>query len=366
MFLIENDVFIALNWIYIRHFLFDLMEYKAEMKVLHLSFTIFICLFFGITAFAVDNSFKLDFDGDGRTDIALYREGSRDIKIAPQPSYWYFLNTQTGQASAIQWGRSLDIPAPGDFDGDGITDVGIYRWWHFDIGDANDYWLRKSSGGYEVLTYEWDPSYDKFNRNYFGDARTEIAHLYRVNTSQNPNNPCNISIYFVADFLDNNVRKTVADVCNVVPIPIPGDYDNDGYSEIAVFTNRTFKVWFPPYTSIYTTPHISQFLDVDMPTPGDYDGDGKTDFAGTKGIAGRLIWRIIDSSTGNEREMDFGFATDKPVPGDYDGDGKTDIAIFRQSDASWWILNSGGGVSSFYFGYPTDTPLAMPVIPFNF
>jgi hypothetical protein len=79
------------------------------MKSLRVSFVISICLFLTSVGSATDNSFKLDFDGDGRTDLALYREGSRDINIAPQPSYWYFLNTQTGNWGVVHWGRTLDI-----------------------------------------------------------------------------------------------------------------------------------------------------------------------------------------------------------------------------------------------------------------
>ena len=337
------------------------------MKFLRVIWVICICVFSTSHALARDNSFKLDFNGDGRTDAAVYREGSRDLAVAPQPSYWFFMDTQTGQMMTIQWGSSLDIPMPGDFDNDGITDVGVYRWWNFDIGDVNEYWLSKSTGGWQTLTYEWEPGYNKFNRNYFGDGRAEIGQLYKVNLSSDPGNPCIISLYFAGDFFGNNVRKTVSDVCNVIPTPVPGDYNNDGYSEIAVFTNQTFKVWLPPYISPYTTPNITQFLDVDIPTPGDYDWDGITDFAGVKAINGRMIWRIKQSSTQNILEVDFGFASDKPVPGDYDGDGATDIAVFRPSDRSWYVWNTSTAiVVGFYFGLPTDTLLASPVIPFAF
>lgn len=152
----------------------------------------------------------------------------------------------------------------------------------------------------------------------------------------------------------------------MIPTPIPGDYNNDGRSEIAVFDNQTFKVWLPPYFGGYTTPDMTQVLDVDSPVPGDYDGDGKTDFAGIKAVNGRMHWIIKRSSDGVQTETDFGFATDKPVPGDYDGDGRTDIAIWRPSDQNWWIINSStGSASVWYYGLPTDTPLAMPVIPFE-
>ena len=335
------------------------------MKFLRIIFVVCIGLFFTTNIFATDNSFKLDFDGDGRADIALYREGSRSLDLAPQPSYWYFLSTRTSQMFTFQWGRTLDIPAPADFDNDGKTDVGIYRWWNFDTGDTNEWWINKSSSGQNPVITIYEAGYHKFNRNYIGDGRAEIGQLYQINISQIPNEPCLLSTFFIGDAAGNTFRKVVGDACNVIPTPVPGDYNNDGRSEIAVFDNRTFKVWLPPYYGGYTNPDMVQFLDVEVPAPGDYDGDGKTDFAGTKNR--RLLWVGKQSSNGAIRETEFGFADDKPVPADYDGDGKTDIAIWRaNSDPAWWILQSSTGyLSVWYYGLPTDTPLAMPVIPFE-
>ena len=336
------------------------------MGFLRVILVISVFLFSATPVQATDNSFKLDFNGDGRSDIAMYREGSRSPDIAPQPSLWYFLNTHTGQVTGTQWGRSLDVPAPADYDGDGKTDVGIYRWWDFATGDTNEWWVSKSGSGDHQVILSYEPGYQKFNRNYIGDARAEIGQLYQVDVSQIPGQTCFLSVYFVADLLGNAIRKTVGDTCNSIPVPVPGDYNNDGRSEIAVFDNQTYKVWLPPYNSGFTPPDIVQPLDVDIAVPGDYEGDGKTDFAGVKTVDGRLLWRIKQSSTSNMIEVDFGMAGDIPVSADYDGDGWTDIAVYRPSDGSWWIWNTSTAiVSSFYFGLPTDTPLAMPVIPFS-
>lgn len=336
------------------------------MGFLRAAIAICIFLFPASNILATDNSFKLDFNGDGTTDIALYREGSRSPDAAPQASYWWVLNPRNGEIIQYRWGRTLDIPAPADYDADGKTDLAIYRWWDFETGDTNEWWIGKSADNSHQVILSYEPGYTKFNRNYLGDAKAEIGQLYQIDVSQTPGENCFISVFFIADLQGNQLRKTIGDVCNVNPTPVPGDYNNDGRSEIATFSNRTFKVWLPPYSAGFTPPDIVQQLDVDIPVPGDYEGDGKTDFAGVKVVNGRLLWRIKQSSTGNTIEASFGFAGDKPVAADYDGDGWTDIAIFRPSDGSWWIWNTTTAeVSSWYFGLPTDTPLAMPVIPFS-
>ncbi len=60
----------------------------------------------------------VDFDGDRKTDITIWRQES---------GYWYIINSSNGTTTYTPWGGGTDIPVPGDYDGDGKTDIAIWR-----------------------------------------------------------------------------------------------------------------------------------------------------------------------------------------------------------------------------------------------
>jgi hypothetical protein len=61
-----------------------------------------------------------DFDGDGKSDIAVWQSDS---------GKWHILNSADASTRLQFWGESSlgDIAAPGDYDGDGKTGIAVWR-----------------------------------------------------------------------------------------------------------------------------------------------------------------------------------------------------------------------------------------------
>ena len=123
-------------------------------------------------------------------------------------------------------------------------------------------------------------------------------------------------------------------------MPVPGDYDGDGLTDIAVFRPSNGTWYIRNSSTGYTTFRYYQWgLNGDVPVPGDYDGDGKTDIAVYRPSNG--TWYILSqrAATRHRRSYQWGLSGDVPVPGDFDGDGKTDVAVFRPSNGTWYMPN---------------------------
>ena len=85
----------------------------------------------------------------------------------------------------------------------------------------------------------------------------------------------------------------------------------------------------------------------DVPLSGDFDGDGQTDISVFRPSDG--YWCVLTSTSGFSSYFayQFGESTDTPVPDDYDSDGRTDIAVFRPSNGVRYILTSSSNFSSY-------------------
>ncbi|MGY1635472.1 pectinesterase family protein [Geodermatophilus sp. SYSU D00742] len=249
------------------------------------------------SAAAAAGAAAADFDGDGASDIGVFRdtEGRFHINGTDSPS----------------WGGAGDVNVSADYDGDGTADVSVFRpttgQWFVQDGPST-YW-----GGQGDVPVPAD---------HDGDGTADIA-VFRPATGQ----------WFVQDG-PSTYWGGQGDV------PVPADYDGDGTADIAVFRPTTGQ-WF-----VQDGPSTYWGGQGDVPVPADYDGDGTADIAVFRPTTGQ--WFVQDGPS-----TYWGGQGDVPVPADYDGDGTADIAAFRPTTGQWFV----DGQPTTWWGGTGDQPL---------
>jgi hypothetical protein len=270
----------------------------------------------------VVSNFAYDYDGDGKTDISLFR---------PSDRVWYVSNS-SGGANYTQFGFSTDKISPADFDGDGKTDVAVYR------PESGVWFILKSTGAVQYA-YFGTAEDVPVPADYNGDGRAEVA-VYR---------PSNGTWYILNS--ETNQFSSIQFGINTDK-PVAADYDGDGKADIAVYRPET-GIWFILRSGSGTVEYVQFGINTDKPVQADYDGDGKTDIAVYRPSEGR--WYILGTS-GGFTTTQFGIVSDIPVAADYDGNGKTDIAVYRPSEGNWYRLKSRDGFDIIRFGLSGDKP----------
>ncbi|HEY0545376.1 MAG TPA: PQQ-dependent sugar dehydrogenase [Pyrinomonadaceae bacterium] len=256
-----------------------------------------------------------DFDGDLKSDLSVFR---------PSTGVWYIRQSFTNSLRAFQFGQSGDTITPGDYDGDGKTDAGVWRGGVF-------YVLRSSDN--TVLVQAWGQAGDdaRVIADYDGDKKTDFAVLRRT---ANPGDP---AIWYIRLSTTGGMRAVQWGITG--DAGVTGDYDGDGLSDVAVYRPGTNSYYVQKSRDGSLLAQQWGNSSSDTIVPGDYDGDGMTDFAVFRFTTG--TWYILQSSNSQVRAQAFGTNGDDPVPGDYDGDGKSDLAVVRNSgNLTWYILQS--------------------------
>jgi len=286
---------------------------------------------------------NFDFDGDGKTDISIFRPSTR---------VWWILNSSNGGVQTFQFGNPGDRLAPGKYSGlgtagnpirpNGATEVGTWspmqgQWCVYERNPAPP-----PAPPFIYVCYSiGNPNDIVVSGDFDGDEKDDAAVF------------CGDQMVWIIRNSSNGQQITKQFGLST-DSPVPADYDGDGKTDIAIFRPSNGQWWIERSSDggIYAL----QFgVSTDRAVPADYTGDGKADFAVWRPSNGG--WYILRSENYSFYGFQFGTGGDVPVQGDYDGDGKSDGAVYRPGTNVWYILRSSGGVQYTQFGTGNDIPV---------
>ena len=265
---------------------------------------------------AVNNGIPASSGNQNQSKLLVY-----PVIWQPSTSIWT-RQPGNGVQDRQSLGQPGDIPAPGDYDGDGTVDLAVYR-----PSNATFYVIPSSSPSV-VYTQQWGQAGDvPVPADYDGSGRSNYA-LFRPSTGQ----------WLLISSLNPSVTLT-ATWGQPGDIPVPGDYDGNRIADLAVFRPSTGQWLLRSNVNPNLTLTLIWGQAGDIPVAGDYDGDGVTDLAVFRPSTGNWIIRS-SANPGVSLALPWGQIGDIPVPGDYDGDGIFDAAVYRPSTGTWIIRPS--------------------------
>jgi hypothetical protein len=251
------------------------------------------------TAWGIASDFFVpaDYDADGKSDIAVWRPG------ASGTAAFYILNSATSTIRVDTFGQTGDDPTVvADYNNDDRDDVAVYRE-GATAGDQSVWYVKTSTNFYSA---NWGLNGDfPAPGDYDGDGRSDMV-------VQRPSG--SISQFY--KWLSSNGSQSVENFGSSTAAVVPGDYDDDGKTDVAVIDDQGgTMVWSYEPSSLPGITVVSDtwgFTATDIPVQGDYTGDGATDYAIWRPSTGEF-W-VMTSGTRNISKATWGVgATDYPV-----------------------------------------------------
>jgi hypothetical protein len=232
------------------------------------------------SANCIDRPAVGDWNGDGTTDLGLFRTTTGNDE--------FYQRAANGTYTSLRWGSSGDEAVVGDFDGDHISQVGVRR------EQAGTWLLRSASGA--------------------------VATVTGVGTTSDQ--------------------------------PLAGDWDGNGRAGLGVFRPSTSDFYLRSDTNTYTVIHYGTHGD--RAVVGDWNGDHKTDIGVFRPSNATWYLRIPTGSTYVTRTFHWGLGTDIPITGDWDGNGTTEVGVWRPETSRFYLRSTitptGFTAPSYAFG----------------
>jgi len=217
-----------------------------------------------------------------RAELALRR---------PSASLLYLDTNFDGAVdSSVSFGTSTDIALVGDVNGDGISDLVLFR---------NGVWYASTQqNGVVDMTFNFGAAGDTpLLADVDGDGIADLI-VFRAGT------------WYVSTKRDGVVDK-VFHLGQAGDIPLAGDFDADGIADLAVFRSGT---WYIDTNRDGVVNLAIQFGGVagEIPVALDLDGDGRADI----GVFRDGLWYINTTLDGaSSAIVGYGAAGDRPLAG---------------------------------------------------
>jgi uncharacterized delta-60 repeat protein len=281
-----------------------------------------------------------------------------------------FPGGNTGAGEVVQFGipgAPSTLPAPGAYDGQGIDELAVY------LPQLGAFAIRPYSGGKDEIIPFGTPGYggtptSMYNSlpapgDYDGSGKTELG-VYLPAIDAIAYRPANggPDVYF--RFQNNGTGPT---------LPAPGDYYGTGRDDFAIYQNftRNYEIANPVtgQVTVYTFP--STISPEAVPVPGDYDGSGLIEPAVFDPVSGNITYRSLASQSFVTIHIVPAESGAFPAPGDYDGSGKTEAAAYLFTSGTLTYQPAAGGLAvSVQFGSPdasfpfalADDTLISPIV----
>lgn len=224
--------------------------------------------------------FLADFDGDAIADWAFVRTVTHNG--TPGMMFTAYRQSRNNEMAYVYWGRSTygDIPAYGDYNGDGTIEVAVFR---------------PAEGKFYIMgvgTERWGMAGDKpCPADYDGDGKTDLC-VVRAENEQ--------LVWYIRQSSDNQYRRTPWGLPTDEIYPgYSADFDGDGLNELLVSrienNQRIFYALLSRNNSWFTLPWG---LATDKVKIGDYNNDAISDIASIREENNQLVWYINQGTAG--------------------------------------------------------------------
>jgi SpoIID/LytB domain protein len=213
----------------------------------------------------------------------------------------------SGTAGAVAFGDPGDVPLVGDWNGDGVDTVGVFR--------AGVFFLGNGTGGQADLVFGFGQAGDQpVSGDWDGDGKDSVG-VYRA------------GMVYLRNSLSTGVAQGQYAFGAPGDILVSGDWNGDGYDTTGVWRAGVFHLTnnnLRPTTDV----QLSYGDVADLPAVGDWDGNG-TDTVGVYRADAFLLRNDLKLGPA-QQTVRFGNVGDRPIPGVWQPRTATAVGISRK------------------------------------